>query len=602
MTKLATNISLVEHLFMDIWFNIPKELSEVILQAAAEIPYFDKSFNPDIRTTDPRFGDFQANGVLSWGKNVGQNPRQVAQKLMETVEQLGILDPTLVGYEIAGPGFINFQLTTKFLLSWLKRYRKEDDLKTAAGDIYRGKRIVVDFSSPNSSKQMHVGHIRSIVIGEAICRLLTFCGAYVIRDNHIGDWGTQYGILMMAIKRFDYNLKAPHKNPLNDFETLYREGNALVEKDQKVGEKAREELVKLQNGDLDSLSLWKEINKISLQALQEIYDLLDIHFDETLGESYYRDQLNRVYQELIETGIAEESQGALVVFHREHSRYKTQPFIIRKSDGASLYSTTDLATILYRHEHFQADEINYVVDSRQSDHFEQLFLTVRKWFFAKGIPLPKLKHISFGTILGEDRKAIKTRSGEQIKLKDLLNEAVHRAFNIVCKKNPGLTNEEYKDISHVVGIGAVRYADLMQNRTSDYVFSWDKLLSFEGNTAPYLLYAVARIYSIFRRAKLQPGSNENNASEFETETEIALAQKLIQFVTVLEQTVNDLRPHFLCTYLYELSGLFSAFYNADKVLISNQKIRSRRLLLCARTLTVLETGLHLLGLNTLAKM
>ncbi len=587
---------------MDIWFNIPKALNEIILKAAAENPLFDDSFSPDVRPTDPRFGDFQANGVLPWAKKARQNPRQTAQKLMETVEHSGNLDLTLIGYEIAGPGFINFQLTPKFLLSWLMRFREEDDLKAAAGDIYRGKRIIVDFSGPNTSKQMHVGHIRSIVIGETICRLLAFCGASVTRDNHIGDWGTQYGILMVAIKRNGYDLTASHNNPLDDFERLYREGNALAENDPEVREHARQELVKLQSGDTDSFALWEEINKVSLHALQEIYDLLDIHFDEVLGESYYRDQLNRVYEELIETGIAEESQGALVVFHPEHARYKKQPFIIRKSDGASLYSTTDLATILHRHEHFHADEIDYVVDARQSDHFEQLFLTVEKWFSAKDLPRPKLKHVSFGTILGKDRKAIKTRSGEQIKLKDLLIEAIDRAYNVVREKNPDLSDQEYKDISQVVGLGAVRYADLMQNRTSDYIFSWNKLLSFDGNTAPYLLYAVARVYSIFRKADLQPGSAEDDASEFETATEIALAQKLIGFVAALDQTISDLRPHFLCTYLYELSVVFSTFYNADKVLIDDPKVRSRRFLLCARTLRVLETGLHLLGLKTLMRM
>jgi len=587
---------------MDIWFNIPKALNEIILSAAAENPLFDDSFSPEIRPTNPRFGDFQVNGVLPWAKKAHQNPRQAAQKLMETVGNLGNLDFTLIRYEIAGPGFINFQLTPKFLLSWLMRFREEDDLKAAAGDIYRGKHIIVDFSSPNTSKQMHVGHIRSIIIGETICRLLAFCGASVTRDNHIGDWGTQYGILMMAIKRNGYDLKASHNNPLDDFERLYREGNALAENDTEAREHARQELVKLQSGDTNSTALWKEINKVSLRALQEIYDLLDIHFDEVLGESYYRNQLNRVYEELIETGIAKESQGALVVFHPEHARYKKQPFIIRKSDGASLYSTHDLATILHRHEHFHADEIDYVVDARQSDHFEQLFLTVEKWFSAKDLLRPKLKHVSFGTILGEDRKAIKTRSGEQIKLKDLLNEAIDRAYNVVCEKNPELSNQEYKEISQVVGLGAVRYADLMQNRTSDYIFSWDKLLSFEGNTAPYLLYAVARIYSIFRKAELQPGAAEDDASEFKTATEIALAQKLIGFVTALDQTISDLRPHFLCSYLYELSVVFSTFYNADKVLIDDSKVRSRRLLLCARTLRVLETGLHLLGLKTLVRM
>ncbi len=587
---------------MDIWFNIPLELDRVIKSAATTDSLFDESFNPDIRPAEARHGDFQVNGVLPWAKKASINPRHAAQKLMEAVDQSGELDLSLIQHSIAGPGFINFRLSAEFLLKWLLKFRDEKDLKGAAGEIYRGKRIAVDFSSPNAVKQMHVGHIRSIVIGEVISRLMNFCGAEVIRDNHIGDWGTHYGVIIMAIKRSGYQLKSSHDDPLEDFERLYREGTALLENDSKARDESREELVKLQNGDRENMALWEEIRNVSLQALQEIYDLLNIRFDEVLGESFYRDKIANVYEELSESGIAELSEGALVVFHKEHPRFNKQPFIIRKSDGASLYSTTDLATVCYRINQFHSDEIDYVVDARQSDHFEQLFLTAEKWLHYKGIAVPKFRHVSFGTILGENGKAIRTRSGEQIKLKDFLYEAIERAYKIVSEKNPDLSEEERKNVARVVGLGAVRYADLMQNRTSDYLFSWDKLLSFDGNTAPYLLYAVARIYSIFRKVELQPGTAEDGASLFTTDTEISLARKLVGFVAVVNQTISDLRPHFLCAYLYELAVTFSTFYKADKVIVDNPDVRARRLLLCARTLRVLETGLHLLGLDTLKRM
>jgi arginyl-tRNA synthetase len=311
-----------------------------------------------------------------------------------------------------------------------------------------------------------------------------------------------------------------------------------------------------------------------------------------------------VYNELTKLGLAEESQGALVVFHPEHPRFKTQPFIIRKSDGASNYASTDLATMLYRVEHFKADAIVVLTDTRQSDHFEQLWLTTQKWFAKTGRKLPRFEHVTFGSILGEDGKAIKTRSGDPIKLKDLLAEAEARAFAIVTEKSPELPETERRDIANAVGVGAVRYADLVQNRSSDYVFAWDKILSFDGNTAPYLLYAVARIRSIFRKQNIEPKDAASGAGATPPETpgELALARKLASFASALKLTTTTLRPHFLCIYLYELAGEFSSFYTADKVLVDDPAVRARRLLLCARTLLVLETGLRLLGLRPLSRM
>jgi arginyl-tRNA synthetase len=462
---------------------------------------------------------------------------------------------------------------------------------------------VVDFSSPNTAKQLHVGHIRGMVIGEAISRLLKFCGAEVIRDNHIGDWGTQFGKLIWAYKRH-LDAAALARDPLDEFERLYKVGNTAAEADPAVLKEAQQELVKLQSGDAENLAIWKKISDTSLAAFQKIYDLLGIRFDVVLGESFYNDKLSQVYDELTASGLAQVSQGALVVFHPEHPRFKTQPFIIRKSDGAANYASTDLATMLYRASHFHADTIIILTDTRQNDHFEQLWLTTKKWFEKTGRKLPHFEHVSFGSILGEDGKAIKTRSGDPIKLKALLAEAEERAFALVTEKAPDLPEAERHDIANAVGIGAVRYADLAQNRSSDYIFDWDKILSFEGNTAPYLLYAVTRIHSIFRKAGLDPSDRTATAGATPpaTDAELALARKLIDFAATLQLTTTQLRPHFLCTYLYELAGQFSTFYAADKVIVDDPALRARRLLLCARTLLILETGLHLLGLRTLERM
>ncbi len=528
------------------------------------------------------------------------NPRAVAERITQALP--GSFRNEFV-VSIAGPGFINVRLKPEMLLSWLREHSTAAQLRLGASRIYHGQRYVVDFSSPNTAKQLHVGHIRGMVIGEAICRLLAFCGAEVIRDNHIGDWGTQFGKLIWGYKhlRNEESLKA---DPLEELERLYKAADAAAKADPATLEAVRAELVKLQAGDPENRALWEKITAISSGAFEEIYRKLGIRFDHQLGESFYNDRLAQVYEELTQAGLATMSEGALVVFHPEHPRFKEQPFIIRKSDGAANYASTDLATMLYRVEHFRADAIAILTDARQTDHFEQLWLTTRKWFTVTKRPLPHFQHVSFGSILGEDGKAIKTRSGDPIKLASLLSEAEDRAFRIVSEKSPELPEEERREIAAAVGIGAVRYADLSQNRSSDYVFSWDKILSFEGNTAPYLLYAVTRIRSIFRKLGQDPAEVGAllEASAPETETELALARKLVGFASVLELTTQQLRPHYLCGYLYELAGAFSAFYTVDKVIVEEAGVRARRVLLCARALLVLEEGLHLLGLPTLQRM
>ena len=590
---------------MHVAFNLATKLDAVLKIAAASAGLADaEAFAPEVRSADPRHGDFQANGVLGYAKARKLNPRATAEKIVAALPA-----DLRENYDlsVAGPGFINFTLKPAALLAWLRQHDSEQHLRAGAAAAHAGQTWVVDYSSPNTAKQMHVGHLRSAVIGEAICRLLEFTGARVIRDNHLGDWGTQFGKLIYGYKRWA-DQKALETDPIEELERLYKLGNNATPDGSPELDEARRELVKLQAGDPENVALWKKFSDVSLAAFQQIYDRLGIKFDHHLGESFYNDKVDRVYRELAETSLAQESEGAQVVFHPDHPRFKTQPFIIRKADGASNYASTDLATALYRAEHFKADGIVVVTDFRQSDHFEQLFLTAKKWFTAKGYRLPELHHVTFGAVTGEDGKALKTRSGDVIKLRALLDEAEERALAIVTEKNPDLPEADRREIARVVGIGAVQYADLSQNRSSNYVFSWDKMLALEGNTAPYLLYAVARIHSIFRKAGIDsptdkpPRAHETAATLLETPTEIALARKLVKFPDAIRLASESLRPHYLGLYLFELAGDYSAFNNADKVLVDDPAVRARRLLLCARTLLMLETGLRLLGLRTLKRM
>ncbi len=586
---------------MHVPFNLAADLDAALKRAATVASIADASaFSPEVRTAEARHGDFQANGVLGHAKARKLNPRALAEQIV------GAIDPALgenYVVSIAGPGFINFALKPAALLAWLRTFDSAALLRAGAAAARAEQTWVVDYSSPNTAKQMHVGHLRSAVIGEAVCRLLAFTGARVIRDNHLGDWGTQFGKLIFAYKRW-VDPQALATDAIEELERLYKRGNDATPDGSPELEEARRELVKLQNGDPESVALWQKFSDVSLAAFQEIYDRLGIAFDHCLGESFYRDQVDRVYRELAETKLAEVSDGALVVFHPEHPRFKTQPFLVRKADGASNYASTDLATALYRTDHFKADGIVVVTDFRQADHFEQLFLTVGKWFTATARRQPELHHVTFGAVTGEDGKALKTRSGDVIKLKALLDEAVERAFALVTEKNPDLTESERRDIARIVGVGAVQYADLSQNRSSNYVFSWDKMLALDGNTAPYLLYAVARIHSIFRRAGAVPGdpSIESGATPPETPEEITLARRLTKFPDAIRLASETLRPHHLGLYLFELAGDYSSFNSADKVLVDDPAIRARRMMLCARTLLILETGLTLLGLRTLTRM
>ncbi len=585
---------------MHVAFHPAAELETALLSAAQSIGLDSTLFKPDVRAADPRHGDLQANGVLPFAKQTKQNPRALAEKLLAALPA-ELLSRTTAS--VAGPGFINFAHKPEALLSWLQTYSSPEALARGASTAYDSQTWVVDFSSPNTAKQMHVGHLRSAVIGEAICRLLATSGAKVIRDNHLGDWGTQFGKLIYGYKRWA-NPAALQAEAIEELERLYKLGHEATPDGSPALEEARQELVKLQSGDLENTALWKTFTEVSKQAFDSIYTRLGIRFDHYLGESFYNDKVDAVYRELTTVGLAAESQGALVVFHPEHPRYATQPFIIRKADGASNYASTDLATLLYRAENFRAHGIVVVTDFRQNDHFEQLFLTAQKWFAATSRPLPALHHVSFGAVLGENNKPLKTRDGGTLKLKDLLDEAEQRALAVVTAKNAErpeaerFNDAECRDIARTVGIASVQYADLSQNRSSDYVFSWEKMLALEGNTAPYLLYAVARIHSILRKS----ASTGDAPTAPETPAEIALARKLLKFADALATATTNLRPHFLSMYLYELAGDFSTFYAADKVNHDDSVIRARRILLCRRTLLILETGLHTLGLRTLQRM
>lgn len=588
---------------MQVDYQPSRFIEQVIIEAAASIPELGPGFDPILRSADPRHGDFQANGVLGIAKAAGVAPRPLGQALLDAINATGKLDPISITTSIAGPGFLNFSLQPAYLLQWMQTFGTAEAFATHTSHLLSGLQAVVDYSSPNTAKEMHVGHIRSTVIGEALARMLSYAGASITRDNHLGDWGTQFGMIIHALKKSGYNLDAEHENPVADLENLYKEGNAAYKSSPETAQAVRDELVKLQQGDEENLTLWKKITEVSWHAFERNYERLGVKFDLALGESFYRDRVDYIYNELAQTGLSVESEGALVVFHPEHPRFATQPFIVRKTDGASNYATTDLATIYYRARELDADEILYCVDSRQSDHFEQLFLTTTKWFEARGWPLPKLKHVSNGTILGPNGKPLKTKEGDNVKLHALLEEAHRRALVIVAGKNPELPAEEQARVAEIIGIGAVRYADLSQNRSSDYQFSWDKMLSLEGNTAPYLLYAGARIHSIFRKLEVSPNDDfAATATPPETGTEIALARKLVGFPAAFAQALGDYRPHHLCSYLFELAGLFSTFYAADRVSVEDDAVRSRRLCLCAQTLLTLETGLHLLGLETLERM
>jgi arginyl-tRNA synthetase len=572
---------------------LPHKQIELKLQAAVRgiLPDADVSAVLVRPCPDPKFGDYQSNALMSLAKARKMNPRQLATDVLAKLDVSDVCEKV----EIAGAGFLNFHLKPAALTQTLESAARGKNLffeKTSAP-----KTVVVDFSSPNVAKPMHVGHIRSTILGDSLARTLRLLGHRVITDNHIGDWGTQFGMLLVGWER-ELDSAALKADAIGEMERLYKKISAGCKENPALLETARQELVKLQNGDGENLKIWREMIALSQRQFDEIYSRLGVKFDHSLGESFYNPKLKPLVDELLEKKIARESEGAMAIFFENNPQLKDHPALIRKSDGGFNYTTTDLATLAYRLETWEPDEIIYVTDGRQQLHFQQIFAAFKIW---QSESKTKLAHVWFGSILGEDGKPFKTRSGETVKLSDLLDEAEERAFKIVSEKNPELPEAQRKEIARVVGIGAVKYADLLPNRQSDYVFSWDKMLALQGNTAPYLLYAYARSKSIFRKQNPESGI-QNPELKLAAPEEIALAKHLLNFGLTLEAVAEEYRPNFLCNYLFELAGKFTGFYENCPVLKAEGAVRESRLTLCDLTARVLKQGLDVLGIETVEQM
>ena len=552
--------------------------------------------------SDPRFGDYQTNAALVLGKQRGENPRVLAEKIVAQIEAGDLCESPAV----AGAGFINFTLRPGAVAE--KTMELLRDQRLGVAEVKSPRRIVIDFGSPNVAKPMHVGHIRSTVLGDALARIAQFLGHEVIRDNHLGDWGTQFGMVIYGWKNL-LDRQALQRNPLAEIVRIYKETNERATKDAEVREACRQELIKLQAGDRENLDIWNECVGFSMQDFERVYKLLDVHYDLQCGESFYHDRLAGVVERLLKSRVGEISEGAVVVFFRDNPELADKPLIIRKRDGGFNYATTDLATIDYRIADLKADAIWYVVGAPQILHFKQIFDIARR----EGYTVD-LRHITFGSILGEDRKLMKTRSGENVPLRDLLEEACKRARKIIDEKNPDLSEDEKTDIADKIGVGAVKYADLSQYRMTDYIFSWDKMLSLQGNTAPYLQNAYVRIRSIFRKAGesavatplwgVEATGHRPVATSLTLAdpAELNLAKRLCQFAEIVPQVLNDFRPNILANYLFELANSFHTFYEACPVLKSEEPARSSRLALCDLTARVLKQGLGLLGIKVPEKM
>ena len=543
-----------------------------------------------------QFGDYQANGIMGAAKALKMNPRDFAQATLEKLDLSDIADKI----EIAGPGFINIFLKNIWLGKELVQLRTSERLDV--NEVTSPETVVVDYSAPNLAKEMHVGHLRSTVIGDAVVRTMEFLGHNVVRQNHVGDWGTQFGMLLAYMER----LRAENTEismVLSDLETFYRAAKTCFDDDEAFATRARELVVALQSGDEECLKLWDEFIEISLHHCEETYAMLGVSLERqhVMPESAYNDDLQNVVNELTEQGLLKESNGAQCVFMEEFANKEGEitPVIVQKTGGGFLYATTDLAAVRFRQHTLNADRVLYFVDARQSLHFQQIFTLSRKAGFVK--PDTKLEHMPFGTVMGSDGKPFKTRSGGVAKLSALLEEAQERAYKLVASKNEDMDEEELRNIARVVGISSVKYADLSKNRTSDYVFNWDTMLSFEGNTAPYLLYAYSRVASIVKRSEMDVASLTGDIS-IVADQERALAVKLCQFEEAIQQVANDGMPHFLCAYLYDLAGTFMTFYEACPILNAVDDVKQSRLQLALNTASTLKLGLSLLGIETLERM
>ena len=543
-----------------------------------------------------QFGDYQANGVMPVAKKLGLNPREFAQSVLDKAELQDIAEKT----EIAGPGFINIFLKDTWLADNINRAVQDPKLGVHNPEK---QTVVVDYSSPNVAKEMHVGHLRSTIIGDAVVRTLEFLGNNVIRANHVGDWGTQFGMLIAYLEKME-NEHASEME-LSDLEAFYRAAKKHYDEDPVFAEKARNYVVKLQSGDEYCRTMWQKLVKITMQQNQHNYDRLNVTLTDkdVMGESLYNPMLPGIVEDLKKQGLAVEDDGALVVYLDEFKNKDGDPMgvIVQKKDGGFLYTTTDIAAAKYRYETLKANRALVFSDTRQSQHMQQAWLITRK---AGYVPDSfQLEHKNFGMMLGKDGKPFKTRSGDTVKLADLLDEAIERAGVLISQKSTALSEQEKADVIEAVGIGSVKYADLSKNRTTDYVFDWDNMLSFEGNTAPYMQYAYTRIRSIFNRSQIALSEVEQAQLSITDEKERALAIKLLQFEEAVQVVGKEGTPHVLCAYLYELAGVFSSFYEHCPILNNDdQQVKLSRLKLALLTERTLKQGLDLLGIKTVEKM
>ena len=575
--------------------NLKQHLESIIAERISEVSGLPESKALINYAREAKFGDYQANGIMGVAKQLKTNPRELGEKVIAELDLSGLADKV----ELAGPGFINIFISPQYLTGQMNTLRTAEHL---VEPLPERQNVVVDYSSPNLAKEMHVGHLRGTIIGDALARIFEYLGQKVIRQNHFGDWGTQFGMLITQMQDMEQLDENQLKNELADLESFYRTAKERFDSDPEFAKTSRDNVVKLQAGDSTCLSLWKTFIKISVEHCQALYEKLGItlSLDDIKAESFYNEKLAGIISQLDEAGLLTESDGARCVFLDEFKNKdgESLPTIVQKSDGGYLYATTDLAAIQYRSQDLQASRVLYVVDARQSLHFQQVFKVAELAGFKQD--KCSLEHLSYGTMMGSDGKPFKTRTGGTVKLMDLMEEGVSRAFDLVTEKNPDLDENERRDIAGVVGIAAIKYFELSKNRNSDYFFDWDTMLSFEGNTAPYLLYAYARIRSIFRKEDIASPDNYD-ISIIEPE-EQSLALKLLQFSETVEQVAEDCFPNQLCLYLYELAGIYMRFYEACPVLKAEPGIRESRLGLSDLTARTIKQGLSLLGIDTLEKM
>ncbi|CAH5820016.1 Arginine--tRNA ligase, partial [Klebsiella oxytoca] len=576
--------------------NIQALLSEKVSQALIAAGA-SADCEPQVRqSAKVQFGDYQANGVMAVAKKLGMAPRQLAEQVLSHLDLSGIANKV----EIAGPGFINIFLDPAFLAENVSSALKSERLGVAQP---QAQTVVVDYSAPNVAKEMHVGHLRSTIIGDAAVRTLEFLGHKVIRANHVGDWGTQFGMLIAYLEK--QQQENAGEMALADLEGFYREAKKHYDEDEAFAERARSYVVKLQGGDEYFREMWRKLVDITMSQNQLTYNRLNVTLtrDDVMGESLYNPMLPGIVADLKAKGLAVESEGATVVFLDEYKNKEGEPMgvIIQKKDGGYLYTTTDIACAKYRYENLHADRVLYYIDSRQHQHLMQAWTIVRKaGYVPDSVPL---EHHMFGMMLGKDGKPFKTRAGGTVKLADLLDEALERARRLVAEKNPDMPADELEKLANAVGIGAVKYADLSKNRTTDYIFDWDNMLAFEGNTAPYMQYAYTRVLSVFRKADIDESALAAAPVVITEEREAQLAARLLQFEETLTVVAREGTPHVMCSYLYDLAGLFSGFYEHCPILSAeSEETRNSRLKLALLTAKTLKLGLDTLGIETVERM